>query len=792
MAKIIIQDVDDKTFLFNEDIKAKAYKVFATGNSLAIVADGVKTQNLINKAHFKSITIKDTLGVVIIDGSDGVSTVKDIVIALNKIVNFNTGSAVVVPSNLIFKNDNERDSYFNPLNLSEIKKGLKIIIDDGENEKLVQVWLGTDNPSVYEETNWSNTGEIGITPEQLILINSLSETDDGVFLIKKEGVYKNASVKETETEVRFSKRAVFQANSANIGSVKISNAGQGLVLQNDVTKQRTLPLSQAYDDIGFQEPFAFSTKEKITSFIVQEGDSDVMTDNTEINYKQTLSIDVQLMFAQLKPVDLPVTDSFAYVVKLSEDSEPIYEETVNPEDLTYIDSEIIEFKVSNASQFLKGQTAHITIDGIKLKGSNNIVDKNTPSGVLNGDPDKNNFFPYLATRSIPLIKNTIVNKNDLKRVNILTEKESDVTENSINIVGSELGTGTRILKVKSEVERFSVLDKDFDSEANNIEIKKDLSDHEGYTELNTGLLVLKKIYIKNIEVKENAAVGGTNFAVIGYERGGDGNIASGNGYQFYYSKTLLKWRFSLKHEDVLLPYNSLHIPEDGESMDMLIEYRPTEIFIKTTRNNEDKTYSISTTDYSPPYISRIALWDRAEAYSFINIEDVNYNKDSSSDLVIDTIKNNGAYCNYYKVGDNYIKKHILTESLLSNQFVKKNGLLEVSSNMFGMSREPVFRLDSLQNGINGNPGEATIESLVFYANWEGEKSFRVILNGQLSSDSLNTMQNIQGGSIKMLNYNITEAEWNSIYLQNSSELTYRVEELKNTGWTSVYESKTFL
>ena len=246
-------------------------------------------------------------------------------------------------------------------------------------------------------------GDSGMTPQHQATITSLNGLSSGEIPVKGTGDdYEASSITETTDEVRFSKRAIFQANSANVGDSRISSGGNTLILQNDSTSQRAYPIVQKFNDSSFTKPSVFDESQQLEEIEIQLDDSVNAADTTAINFNQTLDRSLQLMFAQLRPVTLPVTENFKYVVRLASNAEPIYDEIVTPSMLTGVDPETVEFKVVNASQFLNGQTAYITIEDIALKGVNNIT-----GSPLQGDPSKNNFFPWLKTRSIPLVNQDI-------------------------------------------------------------------------------------------------------------------------------------------------------------------------------------------------------------------------------------------------------------------------------------------------------------------------------------------------------------------------------------------------
>lgn len=105
--------MDSKTFLFNGEAKPIGYKCVAEGDLITLDGGDLMTGSLFHHLDYKQIIVKEAGGSVIVDGSASGKTAKDIVQAINNIVNFNGGDGV--GALLIAKKTDGKDAVFSTL-----------------------------------------------------------------------------------------------------------------------------------------------------------------------------------------------------------------------------------------------------------------------------------------------------------------------------------------------------------------------------------------------------------------------------------------------------------------------------------------------------------------------------------------------------------------------------------------------------------------------------------------------------------------------------------------------------
>lgn len=94
----IIQIVDDKNFLYNGDIKYKLYGAYQYAGLITVDSLNPSHSSLFIKSSPYSIIIKDVNGKIILEGSDGLVSPNDLVIAINNIVSFRANNIPSLPT----------------------------------------------------------------------------------------------------------------------------------------------------------------------------------------------------------------------------------------------------------------------------------------------------------------------------------------------------------------------------------------------------------------------------------------------------------------------------------------------------------------------------------------------------------------------------------------------------------------------------------------------------------------------------------------------------------------------
>ena len=161
----------------------------------------------------------------------------------------------------IFANAAARDTFFGMtanLNLLFTGVTLALLQDDGLGNAIEQLWNGADQPSTYDNTNWVTRPSGGIPDAPTVKTLYESNADTNAFTDAFLSVLQ---------QLRFENNRIISAvtietppGSLAIGPATVlSTAIRTLNLRSDVTGERQLVLTQAYDETnGLAAAFVYS------------------------------------------------------------------------------------------------------------------------------------------------------------------------------------------------------------------------------------------------------------------------------------------------------------------------------------------------------------------------------------------------------------------------------------------------------------------------------------------------------------------------------------------------------
>ncbi len=429
-----IKKVNSRIFTVDSNPKAKGYRAIANGEFVSIVSDGAQTPNITNRTHFTNLITRSADNTILFDGTNG-ATVTQLVDSINEIANFSGGSVSVIPDNLIFANAAARDAYFNPSRLDELVTGLEIILeDDGSGGRVLQRWLGLNNPSTYTGAFWHTMGVDALTGEELVaLINSVSNVN---FADDEESAILSRLSLEPNGDVRSSVSFIFPPGSIIIGDSVLESGGRIVSARSLSTGNLGAFIIQLFTGSTFLPATIYDTSQTISEFNVQITDDTVNSGISETNVRQVVQADIQTSRVTIRP-NGALPDIFNFQVRLNESGEPVYDEDVSPSELTDIGGGDYELTFVNPSQIDAGTSTYIRITGIDLKGGNGFDGTDT---IRFGDATKNNFFPYLILHSIPIVRLPIASE---QYVNERTEGMISLHDFSIAIP-SRIDIGTNL------------------------------------------------------------------------------------------------------------------------------------------------------------------------------------------------------------------------------------------------------------------------------------------------------------------------------------------------------------
>jgi hypothetical protein len=402
---IEIRKIDDRNFLANGDPKSTSYRAFAEGDFIVVASEGASIENLFNAEYYKNIVTKDAAGTVLVDGSTG--TVQDVIVSINSIVNFNSGSSEGTPidSNYFFDDTAARDAYF-IANPSELVDEVTVAVSTGVGlYYIVQEYdLGT--------TSWDDlfTGiRIGDTVSPEIIDN----TAENFIPIKQSGAFESSDLSYNPTEDRYESAKTFyaptlqsDASSIEVSDSVISSGGREISARSLSTGNRGAFTIQLFDDVSFKDAIVFDKDQTATDINIQTADDSVASGVRTNNFRQVVQSDVQFMAIKFKPDGGVIAQSFEFIIRINAtDAPPSYKKLVELTDpnLTDLGGGLWELKLENPVMFDAGFDAYIETQGISLLGGNGFT-----GPVLFGDATNNDYFPYLISNSIPVVRNTII------------------------------------------------------------------------------------------------------------------------------------------------------------------------------------------------------------------------------------------------------------------------------------------------------------------------------------------------------------------------------------------------
>lgn len=92
-------------------------------------------------------------------------------------------------------------------------------------------------------------------------------------------------------------------------------------------------------------------------------------------------------------------------------------------------------------------------------------------------------------------------------------------------------------------------------------------------------------------------------------------------------------------------------------------------------------------------------------------------------------------------------------------------------------------MDTLLAHTGGNPGTSTSQMVALKPNWSGARTLRVTINGiSILIGSLTPIS----GRIERVGYTISSVDWNTIYTDSPTHISWQIEWNNNGTWESIY------
>ena len=276
---------------------------------------------------------------------------------------------------------------------------------------MFQRWTGESNPASYPGTPadfWFTEGSDILTATQVkTLYESNAETnaltDDKLQILDFLSL-------DPSGDIRSSRTFIFPPGSVIIGDSVIESGGRMISAKSLATGNQGAFLIQLFSGTQYSKATVYGSTQVAALFDVQVAETSETSGTTITTMRQVVQNAVQLQRVRFMPEGGTITQSFEFTVRLTETGEPIYNETVNPSDtnLTNLGSGVWELELLNPSQFDAGFDAYISVTGLSLLGGNGF---DGTDGVRFGDATKSNFFMWLRTFSIPIVRQNIATED---------------------------------------------------------------------------------------------------------------------------------------------------------------------------------------------------------------------------------------------------------------------------------------------------------------------------------------------------------------------------------------------
>ena len=313
------------------------------------------------------------------------------------------GAGATITANHVFASDTARNTYFTTdPNHEELLPGLTIV---SGNE--IQRWAAATPATVgdYDGSNFVDITGASLTGAQIkILYEGNSDTNA---LTDAKLAILNHITENSDGDLVFDTSVIFPPGSVSIGDSIIESGGRIISAQSRSTGNQGAFIIQLFDTDSYIAATVYDPNQTAQTFDIQTTDDSVTSPATEINFRQVVQNDVQFQAIDFKPAGGSVTSDFTFEVRLTETGLPIYDETVSPSDVTDLTGGIFRYTLLNPSQLDDGFDAYVTVNGIALLGG----PQDGSDGVRFGDTANSNFFPWLRSFSIPIVRQNIATEN---------------------------------------------------------------------------------------------------------------------------------------------------------------------------------------------------------------------------------------------------------------------------------------------------------------------------------------------------------------------------------------------
>jgi len=386
----------------NKSLPAGAYSLSGDPVNGTLTLGRVNTdRNEFTNVHFSMIFRQD---------GTGFTTYQDCYDYVQEQINFSGGGGSVfsIREDRFFDTEAERDAAIP----SPTEGEYCALLVTGETFYRIQryetnAWVDRIEIARGPKGDKGDQGDPGITQAQADTLTSLETVQEGRLPVKISTGYGSSSLEETDDLMIFLKTVMFPPGSFMLGDSIVSSAARGIVATSLTTGRKGIFNIQLFDDSSFSKATVFDDTQTVTTGDIQITADSVASGNVELNFSTQVQNDVLFLLVRFKPDGGALTGTLNFQIRLSETGNTVYDEDITSADLTDMGGGVFQFAIENNGIFDANTRIYIRTSGASLLGG--AFDGT--DGIRFGDTSNGNFFPYIQSVVLPVVRQNIATEN---------------------------------------------------------------------------------------------------------------------------------------------------------------------------------------------------------------------------------------------------------------------------------------------------------------------------------------------------------------------------------------------
>lgn len=317
-----------------------------------------------------------------------------------------------------FESEAARDAFFSTDDgRSHLRTGLPILVTidptpgTTPEDAVVhhQIWGGANNPSTYDNTQWVTDGVINLNAEQIKMLYE-SNNDTNALTDAKLAILNLLTIEDGS--IVSSVDIIVPFDSLGIGDSILSARARIITARSETTGNEGAFVIQLIGSDGFEPATVFDPTQTETQFNIQTTENSDNSGGSDINVRQVVQNDVAFKAIDFMPMGGVISGDFTFTIRLATDGRAVYQGTISPLDSNLEDrgSGVFRLTFGSLSVFDANSSVYIEITGITLLGGNGF---DGSDNVRFGDTANNNFFPWLRSLSVPVVRQLIATEDQV-------------------------------------------------------------------------------------------------------------------------------------------------------------------------------------------------------------------------------------------------------------------------------------------------------------------------------------------------------------------------------------------